>query len=107
VSEGGACVLGDVTVQRCDEHGAWVFSEQARPTDLGDDEQLALRRETARAAEALHAAGYFGPFGVDAYRYRDDAGALCFNPRSEVNARYSMGWGVGMARALSAGEVPR
>lgn len=37
------------------------------------------------------AAGYFGPFNVDAFVWRDGGGAH-LQPRSEVNARYSMGW---------------
>jgi hypothetical protein len=41
-------------------------------------------------AEVLRDAGYFGPFGIDAYRWRDGA-TQYFNPRSEINARYSMG----------------
>ena len=98
----GACTLGDPTVQRCDESGAWMATELARPGDLQAEEAAALTREATRAAEALHAAGYFGPFGVDAYRFHDHAGGeRRFNPRSEVNARYSMGWGVGMGRWLS------
>jgi hypothetical protein len=47
--------------------------------------------EANLVARALHDAGYFGPFGVDAFTY---SGGL-FQPRSEINARYSMGFSVG------------
>jgi hypothetical protein len=47
-------------------------------------------------AQALLEAGYFGPFGIDAFRWVDRAGVERFNPRCEINARYSMGWAVGM-----------
>jgi hypothetical protein len=58
-------------------------------------EHEALLEAAHGAAAALAAAGYFGPFGVDAYRYAA-AGVMAYNPRSEINARYSMGWAVGM-----------
>jgi hypothetical protein len=38
---------------------------------------------------------YFGPFGVDAYTYRARDGRLGLQPRSEINARYSMGFAAG------------
>jgi hypothetical protein len=47
--------------------------------------------EVERVATALHAAAYFGPFGIDAYEYRVGV-ELRLNPRSEINARYSMGF---------------
>lgn len=97
VDERGSLRLGDATTQRCDPHGAWQSTELARDDELSRDEATALTREASRAAAGLHACGYFGPFGVDAYRWRDEeTGAERFNPRSEINARYSMGWGVGM-----------
>ena len=43
-------------------------------------------------AEALRSVGYFGPFGVDAYRWTGGFVACC-----DVNARYTMGWSVGMS----------
>lgn len=92
----GRVVLGHPTRQRCDEAGAWLGSARAETGDLDDDEAESLHREAHLAAEALHAAGYFGPFGVDAFRWRDPAGHRRWNPRGEINARYSMGWAIGM-----------
>ena len=55
-----------------------------------------LASEAKRVGEALAAAGYFGPFGVDAYSYRGPLNAIHLQPRSEINARYSMGFAVGL-----------
>jgi hypothetical protein len=46
---------------------------------------------TARAAEEVRHAGYFGPFGIDAMLYRDAHGASCVRPLQDVNARWTMG----------------
>jgi hypothetical protein len=90
----GSFVTGEIVQQRCDARGAWVATERiAAPATLV---QEGLAAEVDRVAIALHAAGYFGPFGIDAYTYRDEKGALAFQPRSEINARYSMGFSVGL-----------
>lgn len=89
----GTWRLGRTTIQHLEPTGAW------RATTLGElerDEESALRREGERTAHALIAAGYFGPFGIDGFRWRDSLG-VHFQPRSEINARYSMGWSVGMS----------
>ena len=52
----------------------------------------ALAGEIEKTAAALHAAGYFGPFGIDAFRYRLPGGGEAFNPRCEINARFTMGY---------------
>jgi hypothetical protein len=44
-------------------------------------------------------AGYYGPFGIDAFRWRDQNGKQQWNPRCEINARYSMGWSIGMGQS--------
>jgi hypothetical protein len=96
LSPSGAILLGEPTVQRCDASGAWIESARAEPGALSAPEREALFGATEEAAQALLSAGYFGPFGVDAFRFRDLGGALHFNPRCEINARYSMGWAIGM-----------
>ena len=102
----GSIVLGAPVRQRCDAHGAWLASEPVAVTDLGD---LAARmdEECRRVAGALLAAGYFGPFGVDAFTYGDRAGALRFQPRSEINARYSMGFASGWGRPGNLAHATR
>lgn len=96
IALGGGLELGVLVLQRCDARGAWVSSERAgeRSGELAN----ALAREAARVATALHESGYVGPFGVDAYTYLDRRGELCQQLRSEINARYSMGFAVGFGR---------
>ncbi len=92
LDETGEATFGAPTIQEVDDTGAWQSSRLAHDGELMPIELERLTTEAQRAAEALHQAGYFGPFGLDAYRY----GANDFQPRSEINARYSMGWAVGM-----------
>ncbi|MGO8994626.1 MAG: hypothetical protein ACLQVI_15025 [Polyangiaceae bacterium] len=92
VDAGGALTLGPVLGQRCDARGAWLSSERLAT----DRAPASLASEAESVAAALSAAGYFGPFGVDAYTYRvrSRAGedAILLQPRSEINARYTMGF---------------
>lgn len=91
--------LGAMVRQRCDARGVWLASEAIdAPTE---DERVVdecLSRQAMQVAGALVAAGYFGPFGIDAFTYRDADGAVRLHTLSEINARYSMGFGVGMGR---------
>jgi hypothetical protein len=99
LEEDGRCTLGRTTVQVVDETGAWQSTVLANPGDLTLTEETSLHTAAQHTAEALHAAGYFGPFGLDAFRWRDAGGAVHFQPRSELNARYSMGWAMGLRGA--------
>lgn len=94
LAEDGRCTFGQPTLQQLDATGAWQATTLAPP--LTETELALLTREARHTADALHAAGYFGPFGLDAFRWRAPDGELHFQPRSEVNARYSMGWATGM-----------
>ena len=95
----GARIFGALVRQTCDERGAWLSTERVGP-DAGLQEiAIEMSHEAARGGEALVGAGYFGPFGVDAYTYRAKGGELALQPRSEINARYSMGFGVGFGGA--------
>lgn len=96
VNPAGVLVLGRPTVQRVDGAGRWCGSELAGPGDLEQAERTALTLEAERAAAHLSNAGYFGPFNVDAFRYRTELG-VAFVPRCEINARYTMGWAIGMS----------
>ncbi len=96
LAEDGACTFGQPTLQHLDDTGAWQSTELAPRGTLTEFELLELTREAHRTADALHAEGYFGPFGLDAFRWRAPDAQLHFQPRSEVNARYSMGWATGM-----------
>ena len=82
----GRLALGTTVLQTCDASGQWLAS-----TPAPDEEHAAvLADEARRVARALHEAGYFGPFGIDAIVHADG-----LNPRSEINARYSMGFAAG------------
>jgi hypothetical protein len=87
----GAVRLGALTEQKTDASGAWIATTLAMsaPRAISD----AIEDEARRAGHALANAHYFGPFNVDAFTY---GGVL--RARSEVNARYSMGFGVGFGR---------
>lgn len=96
VDEAGSVRFGVPTVQECDDTGAWLGSRAALASDLTTREHDTLLEVAMRAAGALHDAGYFGPFGVDSYRWRGPGVQAHLNPCSELNARYTMGWAVGM-----------
>lgn len=100
LSAEGQVTFGELTLQRIDEAGVWQGSSLADAGTLSLQELHALHDEAHRTARALQHAGYFGPFGLDAFRWRSPDGERHFQPRSEVNARYSMGWSVGMQRSL-------
>lgn len=88
IAEDGAWTLGALVRQRCDAHGAWRATEaiEGEPPPQHD----ALLQEADRVGAALVRAGYFGPFGVDSFTYQS-GGRLVLQPRSEINARLSMG----------------
>ena len=94
----GQCLTGRPTRLITNELGAWVGSEPL--PNLRDQEREQLQAAHAVAARALSAAGFFGPFSTDAFRYRADDGRLRFHALSELNARYSMGFFVGLADCL-------
>lgn len=99
VAEDGSHRLGQLVAQTCDAHGQWLGTALAE--DVGAESAETIAHEAERVATALAAARYFGPFGVDAYLYRDLAGAIGLQPRSEINARYSMGFAVGFGSAAT------
>ncbi|MDD9944578.1 MAG: ATP-grasp domain-containing protein [Myxococcales bacterium] len=95
LGQDGQLRLGAPTLQTCDTHGIWRGSRQAAGPDLSRPERDALLHTAETVAEALRTAGYFGPFGTDAFRYRDPrTGRPRFHPLVELNARYTMGFGV-------------
>lgn len=96
--EGGRLGLGHVCVQETDSFRAWVSTRRARAGELSAIHVAELRARAEAVGAALSNAGYFGPFGVDAYLYETDSGALALNSLSEVNARFSMGYPVGAPR---------
>jgi len=93
----GEVTWGELTRQRVDAHGQWFATERIGDAALDAAERVTLWDVRERVADGLRALGYWGPFGIDAFRWRDPSRALRYHALCEVNARYSMGWAVGMA----------
>jgi hypothetical protein len=64
---------------------------------LAREERTAMEEALDATARALRQAGYSGPFGIDAWRYRGSGGEPAFHPLGEINARMTFGL---IARAL-------
>lgn len=90
--DGEGLIAGGLCQQRCDTYGQVTGIERVSP-DAATAQALNAMRE--RLAEALWAAGYWGPFGFDAFSY-PSANGVRLNPLSDVNARFSLGWSIGM-----------
>jgi hypothetical protein len=88
----GQVRLGRELMQRCDARGTWQETLLVPQGGLEPSEREALRQSASAVGNALHVAGYFGPFGVDSFRFRERSGRRCFQPLVEINARYCMGW---------------
>ncbi len=97
VSAHGTWRLGQVCVQVVDEYRAWQSARLATVDECEGYRLEGVNLAAERVARALARAGYFGPFGVDAFTWRDQHG-LHLNALSEINARYTMGWAIGMAQ---------
>jgi hypothetical protein len=91
----GTLALGALVVQMCDTRGQWLRTARATEDDPAHAQGHILRAEASRVARALAEAGYAGPFGIDAFVWRDRRGETRLQPLSEINARYSMGWPTG------------
>ncbi len=88
----GEVLLGAPQRQHCDARGVWQRSEPLADDALTTDEGAALAESVLLAGRALTEAGYFGPYGIDAFRYLAADGSQAFQPRSELNARFSMAY---------------
>jgi hypothetical protein len=95
IDPSGRVALGSLCVQETNAYRAWVATRLALPEDLSPQRASQLRERAEGVAEALVTAGYFGPFGIDAYLFRTSSGNIELNPLSELNARYSMGFAIG------------
>jgi hypothetical protein len=96
----GRYELGRICVQVVSDRGVFRGSRLAAPGELAPSEARQLFEQAARVAVLLHDARYWGPFGIDGYRYQlGDAGGFC--ALSEINARYTMAFAVGFPRATA------
>jgi hypothetical protein len=101
IDASGRFALGRVCVQETNEYRAWVSTRLAGHEDLSSAQASRLSERAEEVAAALLGAGYFGPFGLDAYLFRTRSGGIELNPLGELNARYSMGFAIGRP------ELPR
>jgi hypothetical protein len=104
VDPAGSAAFGRLVVQECDAKGQWLRSRLAVEDALGAEHRETLFAEARRTSAALAEAGYHGPFGIDAFVYIGPDGDRCLNPRSEINARYSMGFAVGYGPTAPSGD---
>jgi len=89
---GERVLVGEPCRQWCDAFGSVVRLERCAPDlETGD----ALHRAVREVAGALARSGYFGPFGIDGFVYREGSDRV-INPISDVNARFTLGWSIGM-----------
>jgi hypothetical protein len=58
---------------------------------LSKAERARLLETVEAVAATLSGAGYAGPFGIDAWRYRREGGDEILHPLGEINARMTFG----------------
>ncbi len=105
VDRGGGVVISPPCFQATTAHGSWTRTERAERGAVSRADDARLAEAVERAGAALAAAGYFGPFGIDAFRHRGADGREVLNPLSEINARFTMDWADAMAAEPRAGEA--
>lgn len=86
--------LGRPCTQDVSTRGTFRGARLSRDDELSDRELASLEERGLAVAQGLHRAGYFGPFGIDAYRYHH-AGRERFCALSEINARYTLAFATG------------
>jgi hypothetical protein len=90
----GRYELGGICAQNISERGAFRGVRLSEPGELTPSEHAAFTERAEAVAQALTGAGYFGPFGIDGYRYTlNDTIAFC--ALGEINARYTLGFTTG------------
>jgi hypothetical protein len=89
--------LGRVCAQDVSERGTFRGVRLANAAELSATEAAELVERADAVARGLHGAGYFGPYGVDGYRY-ESGSAVGFCGLSEINARYTLGFVRGFPR---------
>ena len=89
--------LGHICRQLVGARGAFQGVRRLHEGELTATESSAFLEQGERVADALARAGYFGPFGIDGYRYALE-GSLGFCALGEINARYTLGFVTGFPR---------
>ncbi len=101
----------------CTPRGQFAGIDLRGPA-LDDNHRAAIATAARAAGNALAAAGFRGPFAVDAFVYRDAAGRDAVRPLVEINPRYTFGHvahalgerlgatGLAFGAVVPAGAVP-
>lgn len=106
VDASGQIAVAAPCFQATTSRGAWTGTERAGAGALVRSDDVLLLGACEDTGRALFAAGFTGPFGIDAFRYRTEPGApVVLNALSEINARLTMDRGVAFAR--EGAERPR
>jgi hypothetical protein len=95
VRRDGGVVVAAPCFQATTPQGAWVRSERVGRGEIDRRDDAILAATVEATGAALWRAGYFGPFGIDAFRHRPPGKGHALdvlNPMSEINARYTMDW---------------
>ena len=96
----GAVLIAPPCFQKTNREGAWEHTDTADPDLVPSADDQLLQQAVEQAGRALARAGYFGAFGIDAFRHRvpgESHRPLVLNPMSEINARFTMDWFQGMS----------
>jgi hypothetical protein len=107
ISESGEPELAGVSGLLVDEAGRFVGCDftPGREDDPRWADAVSAALEVGRRARD---AGYFGPLGVDAMRYRGAGSEPAVRPLQDINARWTMGrLSLGFRRLLGPGEQGR
>lgn len=96
VWQDGRFELGRACTQDVSDRGTFRGVRLTTEHELSAAERAALYERAESSARALHQAGYFGPFGIDAHRSERGFCAL-----GEINARYTLAFAVGFPRPSS------
>ena len=91
LTRSGTLLVAASRSQRVDGLGRYL-GVHTGPSQLSASEEQQLAGALETAARALRDAGYFGPFGIDGFRYRHPELGSAFNPRCEINARFTLGY---------------
>lgn len=91
----GSVLRGNPTRLHSDARGAWV-GNQTLDEELSTSEYDCFEAALSATTTALHDAGYSGPFGIDGFRWQDIHGRPRWQALSDLNARFTMGYFVGM-----------
>ncbi|MFT5048848.1 MAG: hypothetical protein ACI8QZ_000235 [Chlamydiales bacterium] len=93
VAPGGEITISAPCFQTTTDTGAWTRTDLVQRGDVSRDDDRRLAEMTQVAGMALADAGYFGPYGIDAFRHRvSGSSGDVLNPMSEINARFTMDW---------------